>query len=95
MDTKTIEKIAKLAHIQLQDAEKQGLAEELSKLFDWIEELQEVNTDHTPMLMSVSETALPWREDVITDGNKQKDILANAPKSEFNCFVVPKVINDE
>ena len=37
----------------------------------------------------------PLPKDTITDGNKRDAILANAPKSEYGCFVVPKVIDHE
>ena len=95
IDTKTVTKIAKLAHIEVGEAEKEHLSNELSKLFSWIEQLNEVNTENVPALASVSDTALPWRKDKITDGNCRDAILANAPMSEYGCFVVPKVINEE
>jgi aspartyl-tRNA(Asn)/glutamyl-tRNA(Gln) amidotransferase subunit C len=92
LDTTTVAKIAKLARIEVTDVEKAHFATELSGILKWIEELAEVNTDNVPMLSSVSETALPWRKDEVTDGHKRDDILANAPMSEYGCFVVPKVI---
>ena len=95
LDTTTITKIGKLAHIAIPEADKPHLAEELSGIFGWIEELSEVNTDNVPQLLSVSETALPWREDKVTDGNIRDKVLANSPAKEYNCFVVPKVISDE
>ena len=92
LDTKTITKIARLAHIEVSDAEKEHYVKELSGIFTWIEQLNEVNTNNVPPLASVSDTALPWREDKITDGHKRDAILANAPSSDYGCFVVPKVI---
>lgn len=95
IDIKTITKIAKLAHIEVPEADKPHLAAELSSLFNWIEALEEVNTDNVPQLLSVSDTALPWREDNITDGHIRDRVLFNAPAKEYNCFLVPKVISDE
>ena len=95
IDAKTVTKIAKLAHIEVNDYEKEHLSEELSKLFSWIEQLNEVNTDNVPALASVSDTTLPWRKDEVTDGNCRDAIIANAPATEYGCFVVPKVINEE
>jgi len=92
LDKSNVAKIARLAHIDVSDAEKDHLAVELSGIFKWIEQLAEVNTDNVPMLTSVSDMPLPWREDLITDGHKRDAILANAPASEYGCFVVPKVI---
>ncbi len=92
LDKAAIEKIARLAHIEVTDAEKEHYMKELSGIFKWIEQLSELNTDDVPQLTSVSDTSLPWRKDEITDGNKREAILANAPGSEYGCFVVPKVI---
>lgn len=95
IDTKIVTKIAKLAHIEVSEVEKELLAAKLSGIMTWIEQLNEVDTDKVPLLASVSESTLPWRKDEITDGHRRDDIIANAPSSEYGCFVVPKVINDE
>lgn len=95
IDTKTVTKIARLAHIEVSDTEKEHLASELSGILKWIEQLNAVKTDDVPPLASVSDTALPWRKDEITDGHKRDAIMANAPASEYGCFLVPKVISDE
>jgi len=92
LDKTAITKIAKLAHIELSDAEKDHYASELSGILKWIEMLGEVKTDNVPQLTSVSNTTLPWRPDEITDGHCRDAVLANAPASEYGCFVVPKVI---
>jgi aspartyl-tRNA(Asn)/glutamyl-tRNA(Gln) amidotransferase subunit C len=57
-----------------------------------VEQLQEVNTDQVPQMKSVSTDPLPRRRDEIKDGNIAEDIVRNAPLSEYNCFVVPKVV---
>jgi aspartyl-tRNA(Asn)/glutamyl-tRNA(Gln) amidotransferase subunit C len=92
LDTAAVAKIAKLASIEVSQAEKEHYARELSGILKWIEQLSELNTDDVPQLSSVSETTLPRRKDEVTDGHKRDDILANAQGSEHGCFVVPKVI---
>jgi len=92
IDAAAITKIARLASIEVTDAEKEHYVRELSGILKWIEMLAEVNTDNVPQLSSVSDTKLPERADEITDGHCREDILANAPASEYGCFVVPKVI---
>jgi len=87
-----VKRIAQLARIEVTDAEKEPLANEINGILSWIAQLNEVNTDNVEPLASVSDTALPWREDKVTDGHKRDDILANAPMSDYGCFVVPKVI---
>lgn len=87
-----VTKIARLARIEVADVEKEPLANEINGILDWIKQLNEVNTEQVEPLASVSNTALPWREDKVTDGHKRDAVLANAPQSDYGCFVVPKVI---
>lgn len=92
LDKHAVAKIAKLARIEVTDADKEHYASEISGILQWMEQLNEVNTDKVPQLTSVSEVKLPWREDKVTDGNQQEAVLKNAPQSDYGCFVVPKVM---
>ncbi len=93
IDEKTVTKIAKLARIKIADSEKAHYAKEINTIVGWLEQLAEVNTDNVPLLTSVVEAKLPRREDKVTDGGYAREVTANAPKSEFDCFVVPKVVD--
>jgi len=92
LDSQAVAKIARLARIKVSEEEKAHYAHEISGILQWVEQLGEVNTDGVPMLTSVSEVKLPWREDIVTDGNQQEAVVKNAPASDYGCFVVPKVI---
>ena len=92
LDAKAVAKIAKLARIEVTDAEKEHFAREISGILKWVEQLEEVNTDNVPQMTSVAAVKLPWREDKVTDGNQQEAVVKNAPKSDYGCFVVPKVM---
>jgi len=92
LDKQAVAKIAKLARIAVTEADKEHFANEISSILQWVEQLNEVNTDNVPQLTSVSAVKLPWREDKITDGNQPEAAVKNAPMSDYGCFVVPKVI---
>ncbi|WP_281301909.1 MULTISPECIES: Asp-tRNA(Asn)/Glu-tRNA(Gln) amidotransferase subunit GatC [unclassified Iodidimonas] len=92
VDKATVERIAKLARIRIEDHRLAPLAGELNQILDWVEQLSAVDTDQVKPMTSVVDHALFWRTDAITDGSKRDDILANAPASEFGFFAVPKVI---
>lgn len=92
LSPKEITKIAKLARIRITAAEGEHYAKEISGILNWVEQLQEVNTDNVPQLMSVANVELPWRKDEVNDGGQQAAIVKNAPKAEYGCFAVPKVI---
>lgn len=87
-----VKKVARLSRIAVDDARLESLAGELNGILDWIEQLGEVDVEGVAPMTSVVETRLPQRDDLVTDGNKVDDILANAPRAEDGFFVVPKAV---
>ncbi len=92
IDAKTVSRIAHLARLRIPEEEQQHLAGELSKLLDWVAQLNEVDVIGIEPLTSVNDMALRWREDVVTDGGKTEAILSNAPAKTADFFTVPKVV---
>ena len=92
VDAGTVRHIARLARIAVSDAEVEALAPELNNILGWVEQLQEVDVEGVEPMTAVIPNALRLRDDVVTDGGKQDDILANAPAAEHGFFAVPKVI---
>ena len=92
LDKATVARIAKLARIEVGEADHERLAGELSGIIDWVEQLDEVDTGDAEPMTSVVEMTLKSRTDEVTDGARQDDILANAPKAVHGFFVVPKVV---
>ena len=92
LDEATVARIARLARIAVAEDELEPLATELSRILEWIEQLNEVDTQGVPPMTSVAAMRLAWREDKVTDGGRPEDILANAPERQDGYFVVPKVV---
>tara|TARA_B100000214_G_C23495608_1_gene413689 strand:- start:82 stop:393 length:312 start_codon:yes stop_codon:yes gene_type:complete len=92
LDEATVRNIAKLARIRVPEAEVSSLAQELSNILDWIEQLNQVDTDDVTPMTSVTDTVMSKRADEITDGNYSDKVLANAPNPEGSFFTVPKVV---
>lgn len=96
IDKETVRKVAKLAHIAEPEERLAPLAEELSGILGWIEQLNEVDIEGVEAMTSTVNVTLPLREDVLTHdetgGGRPAAIVANAPKTEDNFFVVPKVV---
>ncbi len=92
VDKTTVAKIAHLARIKVAEDKLAPLADELNAILDWVEQLSEVDTDGVPPMTSVADMTLPLRADKVTDGDRQADVVANAPEGEQGFFVVPKVI---
>lgn len=87
-----VRKAARLSRIAVPEERLESLASELSSIMGWIEQLNEVDVEGIEPMTSVVEATLPMRDDVVTDGNIQDQVLANAPKSEDGFFVVPKSV---
>jgi aspartyl-tRNA(Asn)/glutamyl-tRNA(Gln) amidotransferase subunit C len=92
LDEATVARIARLARIDVPQAELAPLAGELSHILGWIEQLGEVDTADVAPMTSVVAMQLAWREDRVTDGGKAEEILANAPARQDDYFVVPRVV---
>ena len=92
IDAATVRKVAKLARLSEAEARLEPLAAELNGIMTWIEQLSDVDTDGVEPMASAVELKLPMREDVVTEGGDPAKVLANAPSSKDNFFVVPKVV---
>jgi aspartyl-tRNA(Asn)/glutamyl-tRNA(Gln) amidotransferase subunit C len=92
LDRAAVSHIAALARIRLDESELEPLASELSQILNWVEQLNEVDTSGVAPLTSVALSALPMRDDGVTDGVSREAVLANAPRTMRGFFAVPKVI---
>ncbi len=92
IDIDTARKVAKLARIRVEEAQLPKLAEELSGILGFMEQLNEVNVDGVEPMVSVTPMRLARRADVVTDGNIQAAVLKNAPDAREGFFAVPKVV---
>ena len=92
IDKNTTIKIAKLTRLKLEQEEITDLSKELSSILDWVEQLNEVNTDDIEPLNNISSSNLPLREDKENIKDQSKEVMSNAPEELENYFVVPKVV---
>ena len=87
-----VRKVARLSRIAVAEENLETLASELPGIMGWIEQLNEVDVEGVAPMTSVVASTLPMRDDVVTDGDIQEQVLANAPKSDEGFFVVPKAV---
>ena len=92
IDAATVRRVARLARIREPNERLEPLAQELSSILGWIEQLNEVDVEGVEPMTSAVRATLPMREDVVTDGGDAEAILANAPAKADGFFVVPKVV---
>jgi aspartyl-tRNA(Asn)/glutamyl-tRNA(Gln) amidotransferase subunit C len=92
VDKDTVRRIARLARIKVAEDRLEPMAGELNGIFQWVEMLNEVNVEGVAPMTSVVAHELRWRKDEVTDGKVADGLMRNAPHSEENFFVVPKVV---
>ncbi len=92
IDSATVRRVARLARIRESNERLEPLAQELSAILGWIDQLDEVDVTGVEPMTSAVAAKLPMREDVVTDGGDAESILANAPAKADGFFVVPKVV---
>jgi len=92
VDEATVRRIAGLARIGVKEEQITEFARELSQILAFVERLDAVNTDGVMPLTSAVERQIKRRDDVVSDGGKSADILANAPIRDDDYFAVPKVV---
>jgi aspartyl-tRNA(Asn)/glutamyl-tRNA(Gln) amidotransferase subunit C len=92
VDQAIVRRIAQLARIAVSDEEVPHLEGELNAILSFVEELGAVDVTGVEPMTSVIPMKLPMRADVVTDGEIERLVLANAPLTEDDFFLVPKVI---
>ena len=92
VDLATVKRVAHLARIAVSEEEAGRMTGELNAILGFVEQLNEVNVDGVEPMTSVTPMVMKKREDVVTDGDKANDVVANAPISEENFFLFPKVV---
>jgi aspartyl-tRNA(Asn)/glutamyl-tRNA(Gln) amidotransferase subunit C len=92
IDAATVKRIGRLARIRVEEHEVEKYQGELNAMLGFVEQLNEVSVEGVEAMTSVTPMQLRRREDVITDGGYPDKIVKNAPLSEDNFFMVPKVV---
>ncbi|MCD1625526.1 MAG: Asp-tRNA(Asn)/Glu-tRNA(Gln) amidotransferase subunit GatC [Paracoccaceae bacterium] len=92
IEPETAARVAKLARIKVEPEALPALAAEFNTILGFIEQLNEVNVDGIEPMTSVTPMRLKRREDLVNDGDRQAQILKNAPDAREGFFAVPKVV---
>jgi aspartyl-tRNA(Asn)/glutamyl-tRNA(Gln) amidotransferase subunit C len=92
VDAETVRRIAHLARIAVAEDEVERLRGEINAILAFVEQLSEVDVAGVEPMTSVTPMAMKKRADVMTDGGDSDAILKNAPATERNYFLVPKVV---
>jgi aspartyl-tRNA(Asn)/glutamyl-tRNA(Gln) amidotransferase subunit C len=92
VDAATVKRIGRLARIRVEEDEVAKYQGEINAILGFVEQLGEVNVEGVEPMTSVTPMQLRRRDDKVTDGGYPEKVVANAPLTEDNFFMVPKVI---
>jgi len=92
VDKKTVEYVANLARINLAQEEKEALTKQLSKILDYIDKLEEVDTAQLEPMRNLHDAKGALRKDEAKLSEQRERILDNSPSREGDYFKIPKVI---
>lgn len=89
----TMEYVGILAKLELSSEEKERAKEDMAKMLDYIDTLNELDTSGVEPMSHVFPVHNVFREDVVTNGDEREEILANAPEAKEGAFVVAKTFD--
>ena len=87
-----VKRIARLARIEISDAEAQATQGQLNSIFDLIATMQAVDTRDVSPMAHAQEVTQRLRPDVVTETDRHAAFQAVAPAVENGLYLVPKVI---
>ncbi|MGD9787139.1 MAG: Asp-tRNA(Asn)/Glu-tRNA(Gln) amidotransferase subunit GatC [Sulfuricellaceae bacterium] len=87
-----VKRIAHLARIEVTDQEASGYLQQLSEIFQLVEQMQAVDTRGVEPMAHAQEVTQRLRQDAVTETDRRADFQAVAPQTEAGLYLVPKVI---
>lgn len=88
----TIEYVGILAKLDLSDEEKEAAKKDMERMLDYIDMLNQLDTEGVEPMSHVFPVHNVFREDVVTNGDDRENMLANAPEQRDGAFVVPRTV---
>ena len=88
----TMEYVGILAKLELKDEEKESARQDMQKMLDYVDKLDELDTSGVEPMSHIFGDQNVFREDVVTNGDNSQAMLANAPKAKEGQYQVPKTI---
>jgi len=93
IDNKTVQDIARLARLRINESESKQYANELSDILDLVAQMKTVDTDHIEPMTHPFDATLRMRDDQVSESNQRDHFQTVAPKTDRGLYLVPKVID--
>lgn len=93
INDKIIDKLSDLARLQFEGERKEEIKKDLRKMLDFVDKLNELDTDGVEPLVYMTNEPLVLRKDEVGEELSQEQALRNAPSKDSDYFKVPKVLD--
>lgn len=90
-----VQNLANLARLQFNEQEKEIIKKDLQRMIQFVDKLNELNTEGVEPLLHMTDTINVLREDVVKGSISREEALKNAPDTDGVFFKVPKVIKKQ
>lgn len=94
IDQAQVRKVAKLARLDLTDSEVAEFSDQLSAILEYVEKMNELDTDNVAPLAHCLPVSNCFRDDIVKESLGTEKVLANAPQHDEAFFKVPKILDD-
>jgi aspartyl-tRNA(Asn)/glutamyl-tRNA(Gln) amidotransferase subunit C len=94
IDISQVRTVAKLARLQLNEAEATQFSHQLSAILDYIEKLNQLDTQDVEPLAHSLPVSNIFRDDIVIPSLGVDSALANAPERDGSFFKVPRILDD-
>lgn len=92
ISNETIDYVSILAKLELSEEEKETAKKDIAKMLDYIDKLNELDTDGVEPMSHIFEMQNVFREDVITNTDNSALVLQNAPGVKNGMYKVPRIM---
>jgi len=94
IDQQQVRKVAKLSRLELTESEVQEFTGQLGAILEYVEKMNELDTDNVEPLAHCLPVSNVFREDRVKESIGTEKALANAPDRDESFFKVPKILDD-
>lgn len=95
LDAERVRKVAVLARLKLSDAEVTDYVNKLGNILQYVETLNEIDTEGVEPMVHAVELSNVFRKDEVQESLPREAALANAPKTDKVYFLVPQILEDK
>ncbi|MBW3466539.1 Asp-tRNA(Asn)/Glu-tRNA(Gln) amidotransferase subunit GatC [Arthrospiribacter ruber] len=92
VDLNTVKKMAHLARLEFDETGAEKIKNDMSQILDWVDQLNEVDTEGIEPLTTMSSEVNVLRADEVGEHLAHDKALSNAPQKDSDYFRVPKVL---